>query len=282
MSEETTQTDANTNVESTPQTEDNAEVTSAPEAETEAPSNVEEAPEEAVDEESVQSSQQEESPPSDGGEERKPSRAERRIQGLVAKIKEQREILERLQTPGPEDWRSQRREPLISPEEYQEGIDPKVLEQRIEQRVAQTVQQSLARQKQMDAYRGQIEAHQQDLQAVVEQYPDFAEDPVLEEAFLDAYQDANYVNGGFVPRKSPSEIAAKLMRIKETVATKSAAEVSGKMAKHAADQAVTPRASEVEERNYEAEEVYKRARDSRGNTDTWAEYLKKTGLASLK
>jgi hypothetical protein len=282
MSEETITTDANTNVESTPQTADNEGVTSAPEAEVEETSNVEESSEEAVDdkEESVEGS--EGSRDSDSGEEeRKPTRAERRIQELVAKTKQQEELLEKLSEPNPGDWKGQLKEPLITPDEYQEGVDPKALEQRIEKRVAQTVQRTLAMSRQQEAYKGQLEAHTQDLQTVVDKYPELTEDPALEEAFLDAYNDANYINGGFVPRKTPSEIAAKIMKIRDSVATKSAAQVSGKMAKHAAEQAVSPRASEVEEKDYEAEESYKKARSSRGNTEAWADYFKKTGLASV-
>lgn len=268
MSEETKTTDANISAESTPV--ESAETSSVPEA-------TEETPREAP--EAVESSEEVESSPS-REEERKPSRAERRIQELVAKTKQQEEILEKLQKPQ-NDWKSQVREPLISPNEYQEGVDPNILEQRIEQRVAQSVQQQLAQREQLNAYKGQIEAHTRDLERVLEDYPELTEDPALEEAFLEAYQDANYVNGGFVPRKTPSQIAASLRKVRDSVATRSTADISGKMAKHVAEQAVTPRASEVEEVDYERQESYRKARTSRGNTDAWADYLKKTGLAKL-
>lgn len=147
----------------------------------------------------------------------KPTRAERRIQSLLSKVKENGE--RQNQTPP----QYERRQPLISEEERQSGeIDPDILNQRIQSTIQNEVQRAI----QMDRAKGQFESSVKEHQADLESIKDI--DPDLEAEATAEYEALNYRlnpftgKSQFIPAVKFSEIVAKIEARAEKLAAKRA------------------------------------------------------------
>lgn len=146
----------------------------------------------------------------------KPSRVERRIQSLLAKVKENGER----QTQPPKYGE---RQPLISEEERQAGtVDPEVLEQRIQAAVQNEVQKAIQMDRVSQQYESAVKEHQSDLETVKDIDPDLEAEAAAE------YEALNYrINPftgkmQFIPAVKFSEIVAKIEARAERLAAKKA------------------------------------------------------------
>ncbi|MGE5445189.1 MAG: hypothetical protein ACM3SR_11415 [Ignavibacteriales bacterium] len=242
--------------------------------------NVEESPtsEEPTGESTPQESSEPKAKVEEKPQEPKPTRSERRIKQLLEEKKALKEEVEKLGSPKETTrlpW--EKEQPLIDPNE--EYIDPQALEKRLQDRVQKEVQKVLEQQRGIDSYKSTISEHERGLQEVLDKHPEFDDssdkyDPDLAAEFIERYQDANYLpNGAFVPRRSPAEVAEKVLKMQEKLVTRKTTDIAGKLAKQGAESAVTTRASEPEDGNTKIDQLYENAIASGDNAD-WAEYFK--------
>lgn len=211
----------------------------------------------------------------------KETRAERRIRQLVDKNKDLSKKLEKLSEFESDQPFAKPLDdsPLITQEELVEGVDPKVLEERIESRIEAKVNATLSQKDRVERYRKDVEGAISDLEGTIKAVPELDEDsdsydPVFAEAFLNTFNDVNYANGSFMPRRKASEIASSLKALAERSGTRKAAEVTAKVARQAQDSAIKPDASEPESADYELEQARQRA-TSTGRDEDWAKVLKR-------
>lgn len=218
---------------------------------------------------------------SDSVEQPKESRAERRIRQLVDKNKELHKKVEDLATFSSEDTpfnKKGRPEPLITQDEMETGVDPTVLEQRIEQRIADRVHKELANKERVNRYERDVSNAIKDLENTVESIPELNEesdsyDPAFADAFLNIYNDTNYVNGAFIPRRQASEIAKSLRNLADRKVTRETAKITGKMAQQAQGSVVAPTTTKGDDQNYAYEQAYETALQS-GDEKDWAKVIK--------
>lgn len=203
---------------------------------------------------------------------KKPSRLERRVDKLVSKLKEQ------TQSPTQEVISNVVGEqPLVTQEDYTNGLDPQVLEQRLEQRRFQDREQIKQELKIEAEYKQGVTEHLQDTEKVQEKLGD---NPELDKLVAQQYEALNWLTDPrtgqtvFVPRVKMSEIYDNLSKVIEKSNVQAAADITGKIVQQAGEQAVSPSISNTPSDNSEDEALFNKAK-STGNVRDWAEVLKR-------
>lgn len=204
---------------------------------------------------------------------KKVPRSAKRIKQLLGDNKKLQEALDTLQNGSTNPFQKNGKEPMFTKEEMETGIDPTTLEQRIQNRVRSETMSVLNQTKRLEKFKSDLATHQTELQELLDEHPEFGEDGVLQEAFMESYKDANVVNGAFLARKSPKQIAQKLLDVKQQSVLKGTSDITGKMVKIASESAVTPKASEPDVEPNESSKYFSKAVKS-GSDDDWAQYLK--------
>lgn len=153
----------------------------------------------------------------DDQSEHKPSRAERRIQDLLSKVKENGER----QAPQPPQYN--RPQPLISEEERQAGeVDPVELERRLQGTVQNEVQRAIQLDRVKQQYESAVKEHQADLEGVKDIDPDLEAEAVAEYEALNYRINPFTGQQQFIPAVKLSEIVAKIEARAEKIANKRA------------------------------------------------------------
>jgi len=196
----------------------------------------------------------------EGEEEKKPSRLEKRVKQLEEKRGKIDDTLKRLKSVAqfhqegkPVDrlpWEVGASEPLIKPEEYVEGIDPKVLEERLSR---QRLADKEAIKKEVIAefeYKSKIQDHLNDVEDC-KKIPELDEksekyDPELASLVVEQYNLANSVydpfSGGrvFIPKVKMSEIYNRYKPVIEKWRTKGEVQATQKVVEQIGETAVAP------------------------------------------
>jgi len=217
-------------------------------------------------------------------QEKKPTRAERRVQQLLEKMKAQKSQGEYpdLASANTQD------EPLISPDDYESGIDPAALEQRIkarEQRNLQASTQNIKQQLKAEfAYEQAAKDHEADLESV-SQSEDIKKNPALERMAVRLYEKENYLvdprtgQTFFNPVIKLSE-ALKIVKQDLAEATGVAlADVQVKANENRETGALSPSQGASS-----SDSEYTQALDNaiqKGDDQSWAEVFKKRGLTNV-
>lgn len=182
-------------------------------------------------------------------EDKKPTRAERRVHQLLDKLKE-RPTEPRPGTPqyqpshdGPPfadaPWNAQTDTSMWQQDrEY----TPQEIEAEVNRRAATAAElqtrRVLQEYEQRQQYNQSVNHYTNDLEQVATN-PEFS-DKGFETAFIKLYERLNFENGQFVPRATPREIYNDLREARESGRTSGQREVTTKLAQQAAQQAVTP------------------------------------------
>jgi hypothetical protein len=206
----------------------------------ESPSAESEVTEEAQPQEAEESERgDEESAPQKSGS--RDIRSERRIKSLIDKLKEKDQQLQQLQGANP----LADNEPLITPEDYENGLDPKDLEERLARRQAGQAQSTKAQIKAELAYEQQMREHQNDIE-VVSKDPELANNPVLDKIVAQQYQLMNYridpYSGQeyFVPTMKLSEIKNMVKQDLDSYVSKQVASSNNNLAEASESSALRP------------------------------------------
>lgn len=239
-----------------------------PEKEPEANSEVKE--EESSQEPLVKSSEGEEAP-------KKPTRAERRIPQLLEKLRSSGESKTDApslsQILGPE-------QPLIRPDEYEQGVDPNELERRFQDARLRDREVTKRELRAEMSFEQSVKDNLSDVESTQKELEDEPEQ--IDRYVAEQYQALNFnAQGQFVPRKKMSEILKDAKSIMEAYGVKAVSEVTGKMVKQAEESAVAPSRSGAQSRDYTAESQFEKARES-GSMEDWAAVLKKRIFSSDK
>lgn len=224
---------------------------------------------------------------------KRPTRAERRIQNLIAKLREVKAATEQeggekpqadtvsdiLGIEGQPPWQGEQ-----SPFKPGEEIPVEKLEAELNRRAAALAElkakQVLNQFKQqeritraVDEFAGELERLTREVPELNPDAPEY--DPELDKKFSDLVVAVNSdEKGQFLPKKKPSEIFEALKAAMEKARTRGQAETTAKMVKSMANAAVTPTAGATGRKDYDLEESFRKAQQT-GSTDDWAEYLKK-------
>lgn len=187
----------------------------------------------------VENTSQEESqePGDQSGQKAKPTRFERRIDSLINKVKEnankagQAQEQSFLQNGQP--LLSQDGEPLFTQEELEEGIDPTVLNQRIQNTVQSAVQSALEAErtgqqvKQVnEQYVSAVREHEADLESVKNLDPELEAEAAREYNLINTQINPYTGEPMFVPAVKFSEIVAKIESRAKKYAEKMAQEIA--------------------------------------------------------
>ena len=216
-------------------------------------------------------------------QEKKPTRAERRVQQLLEKMKAQKSSGDFPQVDS-----SQQDEPLISPDEYESGIDPIVLEQRArnreQQRVAQSTQSIKQQLKAELAFERATQEHEADLESV-SQSEDIKKNPALERMAVRLYEKENYL----VDPRSGQTYFNPVIKLSEAleIVKKDLAEATGtamaeaqvKANSNRETSALTP-SQDASSSDDDYTQALEKARKS-GDDQSWADVLKKRGLINV-
>ncbi len=214
-------------------------------------------------------------------QEKKPTRAERRVQQLLEKMKAQK-------SEGSYPQVENQQEDLITPEDYEQGIDPKVLEQRIkarEQRNLQANTQSIKQQLKAEfAFEQASKEHEADME-LVSQSEDIKKNPALERMAVRLYEKENYLvdprtgQTYFNPVVKLSE-ALKIVKQDLMEATGTAlADVQIKANENRETGALTP-TQDTTSSDSDYSNALENAKE-KGDDRSWAEVLKKRGLINV-
>lgn len=217
-------------------------------------------------------------------EEKKPTRAERRVQQLLEKMKAQKQAADMPRA----DYGQQPTDALITPEDYESGIDPKVLEQRMqarEQRNLQANTQTIKQQLKAEfAYEQATKEHEADLESV-SQSEDIKKNPVLERMAVRLYEKENYLvdprtgRTYFNPVIKLSE-ALKIVKADIAEATGTAlADVQVKANENRETGALSPSQGTTSSDD-DYTQAFETAKE-KGDDRSWAEVLKKRGLINV-
>lgn len=178
-----------------------------------------------VNEEKTQPSEPASKPSPEGSQDvaepetKKETRAERRIKSLVEKLKVQ----------NPQDVKdviSNKKEPLISPEELETGVDPKVIEQRADQRAESRSEEIKNQVKSELAYEQAYNQHMSDIAKVSEELKD---NPELDELVAEQYELTNRILNPFTgeyvwaPVATMSEVKTKVEKALNKLMVRSSA-----------------------------------------------------------
>lgn len=165
------------------------------------------------------------------GETKKPTRAERRVEQLLHKLKDR---------PQPPTYQA-KDQPLITQEEYETGIDPQALEQRLNQRLEATSAKTREAIRTELAYENEARSHMADLESASKDL-----DPKLEKLAVRQYEALNYTYDPFsgqrvfVPTVKFSEIVNQVKADLEDITTTRVAESTQRIARAAQEAAIQP------------------------------------------
>ena len=204
-----------------------------------------------------------EGPAAEPQPEKKP-RIERRIEQLEKKKAGIEEVLKKLkgqQTVSKQDIPPEfvgGDEPLIKPEELEEGIDPLELERRVQARVEKAKQEAIRQAVERVQYETTLKEHLADIESAPERYPELNPkseqyDPDFEEEVTRLYELYNMVYNPltgqkeFVPAVKISEIYKQVKEKWEKIREKGVSQVAGKIAEQVSSSAVAPSASTHEQ-----------------------------------
>lgn len=207
-----------------------------------------------------------------GDTEEKKSRYERRVDKLVSKLKAQSE---NKATEASSDIFGD--EPLVRPEDYENGLSEQELEQRLMARSIQEKEQIKRELKAEAEYERNVADHIADIDSVQSRLGDNKD---LDYLVAQQYEALNYLTDPrtgqtvFIPRVKMSEIYAKLERVIDKKSTQAAADVSGKLADQIGEQAVPSSVSSNSNPDLEGQAAFEKA-SSTGRDEDWAEVLKR-------
>lgn len=171
----------------------------------------------------------------------KQTRAERRIEQLIGKLKTR---------PTAELPTQTKPEQLIRPEEIENGIDPQALQQRVEQTIQASSQQTRAQIKAELAYEGAVNDHMADLTSASENL-----DPSIEKLAVRQYEAINYQINPFtgqqvfMPTVKFSEIVKQIQQDFEQATASRVADATTSLAKQVQQSAVQPTGDSTERFN---------------------------------
>jgi len=184
---------------------------------------------------------------------RKPTRKERRIQQLIGKLKD-KDKAESQGTKGLDQLLGLNpNEPLIKPEEYEQGVDPQELERRQRNREMALEQRVLNRVASQQQYREKVGDHLKDAEAMADT---LASDPDLDKAATRLYNDVNYQvdpytgKEVFTPRRKMSEIVENLQNVVSKRATAETTKIGKKIAEQISEEAVRPTGAKPKEASF--------------------------------
>jgi hypothetical protein len=222
----------------------------------------------------------------------RPTRSEKRIHQLLEKLQDKQgndqqivdqpnavsDVLGQGQMP---PWWNQGQQTQSI---FQPGTEltPEQLENEINRRAASVAElqtrRVLAENAESTKYLGTVKEFTEDLESLIKEAPEFADDydKKFDKDFVDLYNGINYDQAGkFTGKMKASDIYAKLHSQSESGRTQGQAETSLKMAELAGNQAVAPSKGTRGPVDAETQDLFDKARRSGGNTQSWAEYLKK-------
>lgn len=216
-------------------------------------------------------------------QEKKPTRAERRVQQLLEKMKAQKSGADTSQFDA-----SQQNEDLISPDEYESGIDPKVLEQRAKAREQRNLQQSTQAIKQQlkaeFAYEQATKDHEADLESV-SQSEEIKKNPALERMAVRLYEKENYL----VDPRTGQTYFNPVIKLSEAlkIVSQDLAEATGismadarvKANENRETGALTP-SQDASSSDSDYSQALENAKN-KGDDHSWAEVLKKRGMVNV-
>lgn len=201
--------------------------------------------------------------------ERKQSRAERRVETLVEKLKQQGQNVDPSLVYGDE--------PLFTPEEIESGqFDPTALSERLQRREARNRQLAEQQVMQRLEYNNSINEHLSDTEVAQKE---LSNDPDLEKLVVRQYNALNMMTDPrtgqevFVPRVKMSDIVKEMKAVIEKKSNSSAADIQAKLNAQANDQAVPVSVSQSSSTNLAGEQAFTKARQS-GQVEDWAAVLK--------
>ncbi len=227
--------------------------------------------------------QEQESAQQPTAEERKPTRAERRVQQLLEKVKAQKNVdsLSNLET-------TQADERLFTPEDYENGIDPEALERRVSEREQRKLQQSTQGIKQQLkaelAYEQAAKEHESDIDQV-SKLEDIKKNPALERMAVRLYEKENYQvdpRTGATYFNPVIKLSEALRIVKEDLAEATGtalAEAQVKANTNRETGALSP-TQDMSTGDDDYTQALENARQS-GDDHSWAQVLKKRGLADV-
>jgi hypothetical protein len=197
-------------------------------------------------------------------------RGQRRIEQLNAKVRE----LSKPQTQPDPYQQLFPNEPLIRPEEYETGVDPQMLEQRIGQRLESQKRQAMQEFDSRMQYREAANSHLSDMEQVAQKV---ADDPELEELVHDQYRRENYLidpltgKEFFVPRVKMSDILKKQMNVIEKRVARLSANQNIELGRQHQQMALPPSGKGESSPNYEDDVAIEHAKA----TGNWRDVLKR-------
>lgn len=199
--------------------------------------------------------------------ERKP-RAERRIDQLTAKLANQ----------NPQGYEAYQQmfpnEPLIKPEEYEAGITPDVLEQRVSQRLFNAKNQWLQEAEARLTMRDTLTKHESDIRTIAEKVKD---DPDMEARLTELYNKENSVfnpitgSYEFVPKVTMSELYQREVEFINNRLAKTQLQEAETLRKQEAEATVPTSGKSESSQSDDLVHAYEEAR----TTGDWKTYLKK-------
>lgn len=213
---------------------------------------------------------------------KKPTRYERRIDKLIGKLREKDAPKQQESSP---DFNSifgmQPNQPLIRPEEAENGIDPNEFNRRLEtQRLVD--REIIKKEIQADQqFKDVVKDHLADAEKTAELLKD---DEMLNEIVAEQYDMANYTinpitgNRDFTPRVKLSDIYAKQKKLLDAKIAKATADISGKLANTSQTGALSPSLQGNSTKSEELSSSFETAKES-GELELWAEHLKKLGIS---
>ncbi len=203
--------------------------------------------------------------------ERKPSRAERRVESLVDKLKQTGQ-----QTNDPSQIFGN--DPIFTPEEIESGsFDPGLLQQRLEQREQRVQQQATSQALAAIDYRASINDHLSDIDSVKKEMGD---DPVIDKLVARQYEALNHQTDPrtgakvFVPTVKMSELYKELKEAVEAKSNAKAADMQARVNAQADDQAVPVSVLNAPSTDLEGQATLDKALKT-GTTEDWAAVLKR-------
>lgn len=226
-------------------------------------------------------------------EEKKSTRAERRVHQLLGKLqgKDEGQVqpeAQRSQTNTVSDvlglgqtppwWQQQQEQSSL----FQPGteVSPEQLEQEINRRAATAAELQLRRilseRDQQHEYKARVQDYTGDLERVIAEAPEFNDDQdrEFEKRFVDLYESLNFDNGQFAPRKKASAIYESLLSVRNSGRTSGQKETTARMAESQAQQAIAPTGGTSDKQSSELDTLRENALES-GSDEAWAAYLKR-------
>ena len=213
---------------------------------------------------------------------KKPSRAQRRIQSLIQKLKEKDKPSEGF-SPVESQVAQQVVGPDLTPDE--EGfVDINAVKEAAKQ---EAIREMMAVIQHREAAKEHITDIEQTLKAPELDPKSDKYDPDLDKLIAEEYEKVNKIvdpytgQEVFVPREKMSDIYKRVKRVLDKYRSQGEQEGAEKVQKQQGVTAVSPSTSaKPDSEAYETQALFEKARQS-GDTETWAEYLKRIGVAKV-